>query len=105
MIFTPQQYIQSPPIVMSYTAKNGFTIEELTGQCVNCDKPVENLRGLIAEHPNCTEVRFAGICHPCKIINSFHFRFYDDGRIMFQKNNIWYEAKEKSNWYSKWLKK
>ena len=105
MIFTPQQYIQAPQIVLPYKSESGLFIEELTGRCKKCDKPVEDLRGHIAEHPNCTEIRFAGVCHPCKLITSFHLRHYNDGRILTNKDDGWHEINIKPNWYSRLMEK
>ena len=100
MIFTPQQYLEAPPIDSSYKSKSGISFEDLGGECKKCNKPTKDFRGYIVEHPNCIEIRFAGVCHPCKLITSYHFRIYDDGRIMANEDDGWHEINTKSNWYS-----
>jgi len=101
MIFTPEQYVEAPIINIPYQSESGIMIEELNGKCKKCKKTVENLRGYITEHPNCTEIRFAGVCHPCKLINSFHLRHYNDGRITTNTDCGWFDIKPESNWYSR----
>ena len=105
MIFTSQQYIEAPAIKLPYQSPAGISVLELGAQCKNCNKKTNGLRGFIQEHENCMEIRFAGVCHPCKLITSCQMRYYKDGRIMSYKDNGWCEIDTQANWFSSLLKK
>ena len=104
MIFTKQQYMEAPPISLSYVAKAGMSYEDLYGFCLKCNQPVQDLRGFVVEHVNCVEARFAGVCHQCKLITSFHLRLYPNGKMLFYKDNQWNEHDNKT-WYSRLINK
>jgi len=105
MIFTPEQYINASPIQFPYESKTGLIIDEFIGHCKKCHNTVESIKGIVNEYPNCIEFRCAGVCHPCKLITSFHFRYYNDGRILHNKDAGWTEVSPKSNWYNKFVNK
>jgi len=105
MIYNAEQYLKAPPISLPYKSESGLVIEELTVQCKNCGQPAQHLRGHIVEHPNCTEIRFAGICHPCKLITSTHMRQYNNGRMIANTDNGWVEVKTVQNWYERLVDK
>ena len=97
--------VKSFYVIFNFFVLCRIFIEELNSSCKNCNKPVKDLRGYIVEHPKCTEIRFAGVCHSCKLITSYHLRHYDDGRILTNKDDGWHEINTQSNWYSRLVDK
>lgn len=100
MIFSPQQYIDAKTILFPYQTNSGLIIEKCLGVCKKCHKSVEPLKGIVIEHHACTEFRCAGACHPCKLITSFQFRYYNDGRLLTNSDKGWKEIIQKSQWSS-----
>jgi hypothetical protein len=71
------------------TLKSGFTITELAGECCDCGGPLKELRGEVREYGNCSDLRFAGRCEPCKTIVTCRFRRYQDGRFEQERDGNW----------------
>jgi len=62
---------------------SGQILEEFNVSCDACNRhvPAELLHGTIADHPECTEVRYIGPCDPCRRIIHNTCRVYNDGRM------------------------
>lgn len=76
-LFSLTEYGQSKPIVLPYYSKQfDYTLDTIDCKCVKCNKNVESMRGVITENGNCIDLRLAGVCHECMIINSYRFRVY-----------------------------
>jgi len=101
MIFTYKEYLKHNPIESPYIRKNGDSFD-FSVACNKCHKPTECMRGYWQQHENCDEIRCAGICKPCNLLNSFHARIHDDDRVTIQTSNGWMDVKLKPspNWKS-----
>ena len=91
-MFTQKEYQDAPLINLQ------------GGNCKKCNKLVEDVRGYVTQHQNCTEAKFAGTCHTCKLITTFQYRTYDDGRILKNTQDGWKQLIQQ-NWCLQFLNK
>lgn len=69
------------------TRKLSITSFDIT--CNHCGETVGRVRAKSYGYPSCIEVRAAGICYHCQIVQYTRFRFYPDGRLLFDKGDRW----------------
>jgi len=89
MIITAKQYVEMSPLSFPLKLKSGYTITELVGECSGCGALLRDLRGEVKEYENCSDLRFAGFCQPCKTLVTCRFRRYRDGRFEEEHDGHW----------------
>ena len=89
MAYNIKQYESLEEFKYPLKLKSGITIDQLIGMCPDCNKNLCDLRGEIIEYNNCSEVKLAGLCHPCKTLVTCQMRYYKDGRIMQNISGGW----------------
>jgi hypothetical protein len=76
-------------------SKHDMSITYFDIECNHCGETVSHVRAKSYEYPSCLEVRAAGICLRCQIIQYMRFRMYPDGRMLLEKIGRW------ETWYTK----
>jgi hypothetical protein len=76
-----QRYMDWPPLQLPVRHSRGYAITEVIGYCKSCNKPCVELRGVVAEWPNCLQVRYAGLCYACELVTTFEMRWTNDSLI------------------------
>jgi hypothetical protein len=87
--FSLEQYEAFPPLKFPLQLRSGFLVQEVQSHCPKCGSVLISLRGEVTEQGVCSEVRFAGLCHPCFMLVTCRFRHYHDGRIIQEGPDGW----------------
>ncbi len=89
MNYTLEQYRELQPVTLPMKLKSGLTVTELKGQCPTCSGFLESMRGTVIEREQCSELKFAGLCRPCKLLVTCQLRYYKGGRCIQQGSAGW----------------
>lgn len=75
---------------------DGVTVCELTGDCIQCGKPIREdlFRGSFSEIGGVVTLEAQGNCLDCQLVTRFRWRFRPDGTIdSVNKNGEWVRSK------------
>jgi hypothetical protein len=98
------QYKEAPILTFPLKLKSGLDITELIATCSDCGGKLVSLRGCVTEYENCSDIRFAGLCNPCKLLVTCHFRHYKDGRVSECRDDTWRDMKKGRKFsFIKWI--
>jgi hypothetical protein len=65
-----------------------MTVTKLNVSCSICGGNTEELRGSTVEHPQCLDVRAAGVCRSCHHVTWSRFRVYPSHVLVWRDEEL-----------------